>query len=167
MIKNLDAASSESNVLHEKLPFLVGHELGHSISPVADPLGHYYPEDPRTKFATEYEDWFQCLYKTFENPDRDPHMTFSGFRTYAAEMAADGWGTRTAVTLLQDEQDLVKRFQIIRNGVSTLCDTDAGGGHPTGNYRIKVLVGMNLELRTAMHCTPALTCDLNGEVTKP
>lgn len=157
----------------ENLVQVLGHEWGHHID--------------SQHFFDQYVDFGNCILRNYSHalspldlntlkPEvrakLDPKINFNDplvkVELHLREMTADLWGARVVEQYLLWNGllwDRMRKMNVLRESFGGLCATKSEGIHPTGDFRVELLLGHEPGVRQAMGCSPVKTgyaCTLKG-----
>jgi hypothetical protein len=176
VIASTDPDDPEGRI--EDLNHLLGHELGHHL-------------DFSTEFGSVYAKQFICLSENYgaacegrvnPNPNapgnggclndaREGTYPAARIGVHSREITADYWGVQSLIEELRGVSPY-KYLKVMQENWGTLCCTDDEGSHPSGRYRIEVMLRWDPEIHRMMGCqVPAsgatIGCTLDGPTTQP
>jgi hypothetical protein len=122
--------------LTSHLMHVIAHEAGHNCG--ADK----FPSGEQSEFRGQFAAFGACLRR--RHPSFDPNGMLG-------EAVADAIGFR-AVAKEMASRDPADAFAFLRRTVSPLCGTQGDGVHPSGAFRINVLLGEDPAVLEALGC---------------
>lgn len=143
----LSAAGRDARSNLENLLFVMGHELS-----------HHFDADKQPAVYADYQRCLQARHAAALPGPLAPRM---------GEISADHWGTEVLLGYLAQgpAQSPRERLWALRQGLGALCGSADDGVHPSGDFRIGVLLRSHAGVIGAMRCSAppdARACSLRG-----
>ena len=146
----LSAVAKGGNMMAH-LTHVIGHEIGHHFGNDINPF-----TNRRGPFSPLYRDFSACMSNRFRGIT-DQHV---------GEGVADFWGI-AAVTESIRTMGRLEAFLFVKQSMQPLCGSPNDGLHPSGAFRINVLLGRHKGLRQVLGCRPTPSdkprCTLQGK----
>ncbi len=124
------------DALSYQLLHMIAHEMGHCIG--CDRMA----SGSETRFGAQFAGFGQCLNSRFSGVTRQLH-----------EISADSWGNTVLGREVRGKSP-AEALRIVKAAVAPLCFAPADDHHPSGKFRISVLLAETEEVSLALGCAP-------------